>query len=45
MNTHYLTRARRLFNSDMVPAHVNRHNRRQWVRMVRLLGSSWRALP
>lgn len=41
MNTHYLTRARRLFNSELVPAHTNRHNQRSWVRMIRLLGRSW----
>jgi hypothetical protein len=41
MNTHFLTRARRLFNSDLVPTHVNRHNIRAWIRMVRFLGSNW----
>lgn len=45
MNTHYLCKARRLFNSDLVPRHVNRHNQRAWVRSVRLLGRNWKALP
>jgi hypothetical protein len=41
MNTHYLRRARRLFDHEGVPRHVVRHNMRAWVRSVRHLGNSW----
>jgi len=41
VNTSMLRRARRCFNSDLVPAHINRANRLQWVRAVRQLGSKW----
>ena len=41
MNPHYLALARRMFNSDMVPTHTNRHNMREWARSVRLLGDKW----
>jgi predicted metal-dependent hydrolase len=34
-------KARRLFNNDMVPEHVNQHNQRQWVRAVMRLGDRW----
>jgi hypothetical protein len=41
MNTTYLRRVRRLFNSDMVSRSTNRHNQRAWVRSVRALGRQW----
>lgn len=41
MNTTLLRRVRRHFSSDLVPMHVNRANRRAWVRSVRLLGNRW----
>lgn len=41
MNTTQLTRARRLFCSDWVPPHINRANRRAWVRSLRQLGDKW----
>lgn len=41
MNISALRRVRKLFNSPHVPAHVNRHNQRQWVRSVRQLGDRW----
>ena len=41
MNVTALRRVRKLFNSTSVPAHVNRHNQRQWVRSVRHLGAQW----
>jgi hypothetical protein len=41
MNTTMLRRVRRHFCSDLVPMHVNRANRRAWVRSVRLLGARW----
>ena len=34
-------KARTLFNVKDVPAHINRHNRRQWVRSVQYLGPKW----
>lgn len=45
MNTTRLTQARRLFVHELVPAHIQRHNMRAWVRSVRELGGRWRALP
>lgn len=41
MNVTALRRVRQLFNSPDVPAHINRHNQRQWVRSVRHLGDKW----
>ena len=37
MKTNMLTKARKLFASPDVPAYVNRHNRRAWVRSIRHL--------
>lgn len=34
-------KARVIYNSDMVPEHINRHNQRQWVRAVLRLGDHW----
>jgi len=34
-------KARCLYNNDMVPEHVNRHNQRKWVRAVLRLGEHW----
>lgn len=44
MNIKYLTMARRLFDSDMVPDSTNRANRIKWVKCVRQLGYKWRGL-
>ena len=41
MNTRMLTRARKLFNVDYLPASTNRYNQRQWVRQIRMLGDNW----
>lgn len=41
MKTKMLTRARQLFNSELVPREVNRANQRKWVRAVRSLGRQW----
>jgi hypothetical protein len=38
MNTKLLKHVRALFVHDMVPTSTARHNMRQWVRSVRLLG-------
>lgn len=36
-----LRRARKLYNSEYAPSHINRANQRAWVRAVRALGSRW----
>ncbi len=41
MNTTRLKQARRLFNNDMVPPSIVRHNIRQWARSLRALGDKW----
>ena len=38
MNTSLLKHVRTLFVHDMVPTSTARHNMRQWVKSVRLLG-------
>jgi len=35
-------RAIKLFSSDYVPLHTNKHNRRMWIRSVDFLGSRWK---
>lgn len=45
MNITHLRRVRRLFVHDMAPRHIQRHNIRAWVRMVRYLGPAWKGLP
>jgi hypothetical protein len=34
-------KARRIYNNDMVPDHINQHNQRKWVRAVLRLGDRW----
>ena len=34
-------KARKIYNNDMVPEHINRHNQRKWVRAVLRLGNHW----
>jgi hypothetical protein len=34
-------KARVIYNNDMVPEHINRHNQRKWVRAVIRLGDHW----
>jgi len=34
-------KARQIYNNDMVPEHINRHNQRKWVRAVLQLGDRW----
>jgi hypothetical protein len=41
MNVTALRYVRQLFNVDYVPARTNRHNQRQWVRSIRMLGDKW----
>ena len=41
MKTEMLIKVRRLFNSNMVPKHTNRHNQKQYIKAMRLLGNKW----
>jgi hypothetical protein len=41
MNVTALRHVRQLFNVEHVPARINRHNQRQWVRSIRYLGDKW----
>lgn len=34
-------RAVRLFSYDLAPLHVNKHNRRAWLKSVDFLGNRW----
>ena len=34
-------KARTMYNSDLVPDRINRHNQRKWVRSVLRLGDHW----
>lgn len=34
-------KARQIYNNDMVPENINRHNQRKWVRAVLRLGDRW----
>jgi len=45
VNANLLRRARRYFNSDVLTREQNRNHIRKWVRMIKLLGNKWRALP
>ena len=41
MNITLLTKVRQLFNVDYVPRSTNRHNQRQYIKSIRLLGDKW----
>lgn len=42
MNVRYLVRhSRELFNSEFVSPHINRANRKKWVRSILWLGDRW----
>jgi len=45
MKTSLLRRARRHFSSDVLTRQQNRANQRKWIRMIRLLGDKWLAIP
>ena len=34
-------KARKIYNNDLVPEHINRHNQRKWVRAVLRLRDHW----
>jgi len=41
MNTVFLTRVRTLYCVAGVPVSTERHNCRQWVKSIRILGDKW----
>ena len=41
MKTEMLIKVRKLFNVDYVPRHINRHNQKQYIKSIRLLGDKW----
>lgn len=38
---HLVKKARKLWNDPEVPPHINRHNRKAWIRAVLRLGDRW----
>jgi hypothetical protein len=45
MNIALLTKVRHLFNVDYVPRSTNRHNQKQYIKAIRLLGDKWLIHP
>ena len=45
MNTIMLIKVRQLFNVDYVPRSTNRHNQKQYIKAIRLLGDKWLTHP
>jgi hypothetical protein len=45
MNITLLTKVRQLFNVDYVPRSTNRHNQKQYIKAIRLLGDKWLTHP
>ena len=41
MKTEMLIKVRKLFNSNMVSRNTNRHNQKQYIKAIRLLGDKW----
>jgi len=41
MKTEMLIKVRKLFNVDYVPRSTNRHNQKQYIKSIRLLGDKW----
>jgi len=41
MKTEMLIKVRQLFNVDYVPRSTNRHNQKQYIKSIRLLGDKW----
>ena len=39
--TQHFRRAIRLYSNDLAPLHINKHNRRSWLRSVDMLGNKW----
>lgn len=45
MNIQMLIKVRQLFNVDYVPRSTNRHNQKQYIKAIRLLGDKWLTHP
>ena len=45
MKTEMLIKVRKLFNVDYVPISTNRHNQRQYIKALRILGDRWLTHP
>jgi len=45
MNITLLTKVRKLFNTEYVPNSTNRHNQRQYIKALRILGDKWLTHP
>jgi hypothetical protein len=45
MNITILTKVRKLFSVDYVPNSTNRHNQRQYIKALRILGDKWLIHP
>lgn len=41
MNMQLARRAVRLYSYELAPLHINKANRRKWLRAVEMLGSRW----
>lgn len=41
MKTQMLIKVRQLFNVQYVPRSTNRHNQKQYIKAIRLLGDKW----
>ena len=41
MNITLLIKVRQLFNVEYVPRSTNRHNQKQYIRALRILGDRW----
>jgi hypothetical protein len=41
MNIVLLTKVRQLFNVDYVSKSTNRHNQKQYIKALRILGDKW----
>ncbi len=41
MNMQMMRRAVRLYSYDLAPLHINKANRRAWLRSVAMLGDKW----
>lgn len=45
MNIQLKRRAVRLYSYELAPLHINKANRRAWLRSVLMLGDRWVGLP
>jgi hypothetical protein len=45
MNITILTKVRKLFSVEYVPRSTNRHNQKQYIKALRILGDKWLIHP